>query len=77
MAGESVQFCTDGTRKRCLTCATTGVTNVPPLSPRRSGQDPGWNTLAGVFFPTLSCECKARDVAGGTKEMPQLKGRKS
>jgi hypothetical protein len=44
----------------------------PHIVPRRSGQDPGWNPLAGVFFPLLFCESKAHDVAGGTKEMHKL-----
>ena len=49
----------------------------PTLSPRRSGQDPGRNLLAGVFFPVLLCESKAHDVTGGIKEMHNLEGRKS
>src|SRR5215211_8274401 len=78
LAGENVQFCTDRTRKRCLTCATTGVINVPPhCPPRRSGQDPGRNPPAGVLFPVLLCESKAHDVTGGIKEMHNLKVRKS
>jgi hypothetical protein len=32
---------------------------MSPLRPPDAGQDPGWKTLAGVFFLMLSCEGKA------------------
>jgi hypothetical protein len=58
LVGESVQFCTDGTRKRCQACATAGVLNVPPLPPT---PDPGPRLVApaGIFFPVPLCEGKA------------------